>query len=121
MELKDLPQVHAGGHAQRSEDNVYRAAIRHVRHVFLGKDAGNNALVAVATCELVADRYRAQLRYLDMDALDDAGVEVVPRLARKYFDADDAAALAVLHAQRRVLNIASLVAEDGAQEGAPQA
>jgi hypothetical protein len=41
----------------------------------LQEDAGNNTLVAVAAGEFVADRHGAELCDLNMDALDDAGVE----------------------------------------------
>src|SRR3990167_3084471 len=116
MELEDLAEVHAGRHAKRCEDNVDGAAVSRVRHILLGEDAGNNALVAMAAGELVAHRHGAQLRYFDMDALDDAGVEMVALLAGKYFYPDDAAALAVFHPQRAVFNIARLVAKDTAQQ-----
>src|SRR3989344_8997960 len=116
VELEDLAEVHAGRQAKRCEYNVDGAAVSRVRHILLGEDAGNNALVAVAAGELVAHRHRAQLRDFNMDALDDAGVEVVALLAGKYFYADDAAALAVFHPQRAVFHIAGLVAEDAAQQ-----
>src|SRR3989344_918032 len=51
-----------------------------------------------------------------MDAFDDAALQLVALLARKYFDPDDAAFFAVLHAEAAVFYVAGLVAEDAAQE-----
>ena len=50
-----------------------------VRHVFFRQDARDDALVAVAAGELVADRDVAQLRDFDVDSLDDAALELVAR------------------------------------------
>ena len=70
----------------------------------------------MAAGELVADGDVAQLRDLDDDLLDDAAFELVARFAGEYLDADDAAALAAFHAERGVLHVLCLVAEDGAEE-----
>src|SRR5690606_24448826 len=72
MELEYLPEVHSRRHSERSEDDVDRGSVSHVRHVFLRKDLRDDSLVSVAPCELVADRYGSKLSDLDMDPLYDA-------------------------------------------------
>src|SRR5262249_45154937 len=116
VEFQNLTKVHAAWHAEWGQNNVYGATILHVRHVFLGENARDNTFVTVTAGELVTDRDRAQLRNLDMDALDDATFELMTCLARKYFDANDATTFAVFHAEARVLHIACFVAEDRTQE-----
>ena len=54
--LEDLADVHAAGHAQRVEHDVDRRAVLEERHVLVGQDARDDALVAVAAGHLVADR-----------------------------------------------------------------
>ncbi|KKW43352.1 MAG: hypothetical protein UY94_C0043G0001, partial [Parcubacteria group bacterium GW2011_GWA2_56_21] len=116
MKLQYLPQVHAGRHAQGRQDDVDRTTVFRVRHVFFRKDLRDDAFVAVATRELVAHADVPDLRHFDMDALNDAGIELVAFLAGEYFHADDAPALAVLHAKRRVFHIARFITENGTQE-----
>ncbi len=72
MHLEYLAEVHAGRDAERSEDDIYRLAVRVVRHVFDREHARDDALVAVAACELVTDRDVAELRDGDVDLLDGA-------------------------------------------------
>src|SRR5262245_5872168 len=78
--LEDLTDVHPRRHAERVEHDLDGRAVRHVRHVLLGEDAGDDALVAVAAGHLVADRELALHRDEDLDHLDDAGGELVPLL-----------------------------------------
>ena len=55
-------------------------AVREVRHVLLGQDPGDDALVAVAAGHLVADRQLALHGDEDLDQLDDAGRQLVAAL-----------------------------------------
>src|SRR5216683_8006444 len=55
VRLENLADVHTRRNAERIENNLDRSAVRHVRHVFLRHDAGDDALVAVAAGHLVAD------------------------------------------------------------------
>ena len=52
--LEHLPDIHSGRHTQRVEDEIHRRSIREIRHIFLGDNLGDNALVAVAARHLVA-------------------------------------------------------------------
>ena len=53
--LQDLADVHTAGHAQRVQQDLDRRAVGQERHVLLGEDLGDDALVAVAAGHLVAD------------------------------------------------------------------
>ena len=118
--FQHLAQVHARGHADGVEDDVNGSAVFQVGHILFGQDAGDHALVAVASGHLVAHGDFPGLGDPDADGLLDAGVQVVPVLAAQHLDVDDLAALAVGHAQGGVLNVAGLFAEDGAQAAFPR-
>src|SRR5712692_2259327 len=52
MRLEDLTDVHTRRNAERVEHNLDRSAVRHIGHVFLGNDARDDALVAMASGHL---------------------------------------------------------------------
>ena len=114
--LEDLADVHPARHAERVEQDVDRAAVLEERHVLLGDDLRDDALVAVAAGELVALADLALLRDVDADELVDARREVVAVVAREGLDVDDDAALAVGHLERGVAHLARLLLEDRADE-----
>ena len=116
VRLEDLADVHPARHAERVEDDVDRRAVRQERHVLLRQDLGDDALVAVAAGHLVADGDLALLGDRDADQAVDAGQQLVAVLAGEDLDVDDLAALAVRQAQRGVLHLAGLLAEDRAQQ-----
>jgi hypothetical protein len=86
------------------------------RHVLARQDLGDDALVAVAAGHLVADADLALLGDRHPDQAVDARLEVVVELAPELADLDDLAALAVGQAQRAVLHLAGLLAEDRPEE-----
>ena len=75
--LEDLPDVHARRHAQRVQHDVDRRAVGHVRHVLLGEDPRDDALVAVAAGHLVADRELALDGDVDLHHLEHARRQLV--------------------------------------------
>src|SRR6187399_2711194 len=85
----------ATGVGVRVQDHVDRAAVLEERHVLLGDDPGDHALVAVTAGELVALGDLALLRDVDADELVHARRQVVAVLARERLDVDHLAALAV--------------------------
>ena len=91
-------------------------AVRQERHVLRRQDLGDDALVAVAAGHLVADGDLALLGDGDADQPVDAGQELVVQLAAELANVDDLAALAVGQAQRAVLHLARLLAEDRAEQ-----
>ena len=80
VRLQDLADVHARGHAERVEHDLDRRAVREVRHVLLGQDPGDDALVAVAAGHLVAHGQLALHGDEDLDQLDDARGQLVAAL-----------------------------------------
>ena len=77
VRFQHLADVHARRHAQRIQHDVHRRAVREERHVFFGHDLGDDALVAVAAGHLVADRELALRGDVNLDLLDDAGIDFV--------------------------------------------
>ena len=71
--LEELAEVHAGGHAEGVQHDVDRGAVGQVGHVAVLEDARDDALVAVAAGELVADGEVLLLGDEDADVLDDLG------------------------------------------------
>ena len=114
MVLEQLADVHTGGYAQGIEDDVDRRAIGHVGHVLDREHQRDDALVAVATGELVALLHLALLRDVHAHELVDSRGKLVTGDARELRDADDATRGTVRHLQGRVANLAGLLAEDGA-------
>src|SRR4051812_20069297 len=114
--LHDLADVHAARDAERVEDDVDRRAVLEVRHVRLGHDLRDDALVAVAAGELVALRDLALLRHEDADELVHARRQVVALVAREREHVDDDAALAVRDLERGVADLARLLLEDRADQ-----
>ena len=77
MGFEHLADVHAAGYAQRVEHDVDGGAVLKERHVLLRQDLGDDALVAVASGELVAVGDLALLGDVDPDELVDAGGQLV--------------------------------------------
>ncbi len=116
VRLEDLADVHPARHAERVQDDVDRATVLEERHVLLGDDLRDDALVPVAAGELVALGDLALLRDVDPDELVDARRQVVAGVARERLDADDLAALAVRHLEGGVADLARLLLEDRADQ-----
>ena len=114
--LEHLADVHPARHAERVEDDVDGGAVGEERHVLDREDLGDDALVAVAPGQLVADRDLALLGHVDPDQLVDAGRQLVAVVAVEHLDVDDLAGLAVGHLHRGVADLAGLLTEDGAQQ-----
>ena len=116
VRLEDLADVHPARHAERVEDDVDGRAVLEERHVLLGDDLRDDALVAVAAGELVALGDLALLRDVDADELVHARRQVVAGLARERLDVDHLAALAVRDLERGVADLARLLLEDRADQ-----
>src|SRR5882672_9374453 len=80
VRFENLADVHTRRNAERIEHDLDRSAVRHVRHVFLRHDAGDDALVAVAAGHLVADGKLALHGDVDFDQLNDARGQLVALL-----------------------------------------
>ena len=87
-----------------------------VRHVLDREDLGDDALVAVAAGELVADADLALLGDVHPHELVDAGRQLVAVVTVEHLDVDDLADLAVGHLEAGVADLAGLLTEDRAQQ-----
>ena len=116
MHFEDLTDVHSGRHAEGIEKDLQRGAVGQEGHIGKRQHAGDDALVAVTACHLVAHLDLALLRDVDAHELVDAGRKFVLVFAGEDLDVDDDTALAVRHAEGGVAHFTRLLAEDGAKE-----
>ncbi len=70
MGFQDLTDIHSRRHTQRVEHDFHRRPVGEERHLLFRHDPGNDALVAVASCHLVADRNLPLLCDVDLHKLD---------------------------------------------------
>ena len=70
--FENLSHVHTGRNAERVQNDFDRRPVLEVRHIFLGQDAGDHALVTVASGHLVADAQLALHGDVNLDELDHA-------------------------------------------------
>ena len=116
MRFEDLAHVHAGRDTEGVEDDVDRGAVGHEGHVLDREDPADDALVAVAAGQLVADGDLALLADVDPHDLVDPGRQLVAVVAGHDLDVDDLALFAVGHLEGGVAHLACLLAEDGAEQ-----
>src|SRR4051794_5062562 len=116
VRFEHLTDVHPARHAERVEDDVDRGPVVQIGHVLDRKDLGDDALVAVAAGQLVADRDLALLGHIDADQLVDPGRELMTVFTGEHLDVDDLAALAVRNLQRGVADFTGLLTEDRPQQ-----
>ena len=69
MRFKHLTNVHSAWNTKWVQDDVNRSSVFHIWHVFDWEDLGDNTLVAVTSCQLVAHADLALLRNINADQL----------------------------------------------------
>src|SRR5581483_8582870 len=77
VSFQNLADIHAAGNAQRIEHDLHRRAVGEEGHVLLGYDPSHDAFVAVAAGHFIANAQFAFAGNIDLDLLDNAGVNVV--------------------------------------------
>src|SRR5947209_2607010 len=80
VRFENLADVHTRRNAKRIQNDFHGRAIRKVRHVFLGHDARDDALVTVAASHLVADGELALHGDVDLNQLYDTRGQLVALL-----------------------------------------
>jgi hypothetical protein len=80
VDFEDLPDVHAGGHAQRVKQDIDRRAVFEERHIFDRDDTGDDTLVTVPTSHLVTDGQWPFGGEIDLDHFEHARAELVAAL-----------------------------------------
>ena len=116
VDLQNLSDVHTGRHAQRVQHDIQGTSVGKIRHIFNRKHSGNDTLVSVTACHLIADGDLSLLRDIDADCLVDAGAELVAVLPLEYLGIDNDAVLAVRDLEGSVTDLSGLLAEDRAQQ-----
>ena len=82
MGFKDLADVHPRRHAERVEADIDGSSVSQIRHIFLGHDRSDNALVTVTTGHLVTHGKLPFRGDEDLHFLDDAGIDFITGLKR---------------------------------------
>ena len=80
MGLENLTDVHTGRNAEGVQHDLDRTAVFHVGHVLFRKYPGDDTLVPVPPCHLVADLELSLDGNVDLDHLDDTGRKIVAAL-----------------------------------------
>ena len=83
VDFQHLTDVHTGRNAQGVQHDVQRGAVGQVRHILLRQDAGNDTLVAVTACHLIADADLTLLSDIAADDLAHTGLQLIAVLRGK--------------------------------------
>jgi len=116
VRLQHLADVHTARHAQRVQDDVNRSPVFQEGHILDRDNLRDDALVAVPPRHLVALGQLALLRHADAHHLVNPCREVAVLFAGEDLHIHHFATLAVRLAQRRILDLARLLAENGPQQ-----
>ena len=108
MNFQYLTDVHSGRNAQRVQNDIQRRTIFQIGHIFRRKNAGNDALVTVTACHLVADSDLSLLRDIQADNLVDSRRQFVAVLAGEHAYVNNDAGFAVGHTQGSVADFSGL-------------
>ena len=116
QQLEHLTHIHPARHTQGVEHDVDRGAVGQIGHVLPGKDAADDAFVAVAAGHLVADLDLAALGHINPHHHVGAGGQLITLFTGVDAHIHHAATLGAGHPQRVVAHIARLLTEDRAQQ-----
>ena len=116
VDFQHLTDVHTGRHAQRVQHDVQRSAVGQVGHILLRQDAGNDTLVTVTACHLIANADLTLLGDIAADDLAHTGLQLIAVLRGKDLDIHNDAVCAMGHTQGGVAHLACLLTKDGAQQ-----
>ncbi len=97
MSLKNLSDIHTTRNAKRIEYDIDRGSIFEEWHVLDWKDLGDDALVSMATCELVTVLDLSLLCDVDADDLIDTSRKVVTLIDVLDLHIDDTATFTMWH------------------------
>ena len=116
VDLKNLTDIHSGRNTQRVKNDIKRSAVLKEGHILLRKNTGNNTLVSVTACHLVADRKLTLLSNVATNYLVYAGAELVAVLSCEHLNVYDDTVLTVRHTQGGVSDFLSLFTEDSTEK-----
>ena len=127
MYLQYLSDVHTGRYAEGVQYDIEGTAIRQERHILFGQNTGNDTLITVTACHLIADLNLTLLGNIAVNDLIDTGCQFITGLFMavrtvlafflgKHFDINNNAVFAMRHTQRGITHFSGLFTEDGTQQ-----
>ena len=114
--FQNLTDVHTGRYAQGVEHYLQRSTVFHEGHVFFRQHTGNDTLVTVTACHLVADGNFTFLRNVHTHQLAYAGVKFVLVFTGEHLYVHHDTAFAVGNTQRGVSHFSCLFVENGTKQ-----
>ena len=116
MGFENLTDVHSRRHAQRVQHDINRRTIRQERHIFLTHNAGNDTLVTMTTCHLIADRNLTFLCDVDTHQTVYARRQFIVVFTGENLNVNDLTLFTMRYTQGSVADFAGLFTEDGTQQ-----
>ena len=116
MVLQNLTDVHTGRYAQGVQHDMYRFAAGQEGHILTRHNAGNNTLVTMAACHLIAFGNLSLLGNVYAYLLVYARRQLVAVFAAKHLNANDFTSFAMGYTQGAVAYFASLFTKDSTQQ-----
>ena len=116
MDLKNLSDVHTGRNAKGVEHDIERSSVGKERHIFNGKNAGNDTLVSVTTCHLITDGDLSLLSDIYSYAHIYAGRKFIGIVLGKYLGIDNCSVLTVRNLKGSIPYFSGLLTEDRTQQ-----
>ena len=116
QQLEHLTHIHPARHTQGVEHDVDRGAVGQIGHVLPGKDAADDAFVAVAAGHLVADLDLAALGHINPHHHVRTGGQLITLFTGVDAHIHNAATLGAGHTQGVVAHIAGLLTKDRAKQ-----
>ena len=112
VNLKHLSDVHSGRYAERVQHDVKRTTVRKERHILYRKHAGNDTLVTVTTCHLIADLNLSLLRNVDTNGLLNSRRKLIAVFSGKYLSVYDDTVLTVRNTEGGISYFSCLLTKD---------
>ena len=85
VDFQYLSNVHTRRHTQRIQYNIKRTSVRKIRHIFYRKHTGNNTLIPMTACHLIANGNLPFLGNINADCLIYPRRQFIAVFPRKYF------------------------------------
>ena len=116
MVLQYLSDVHTGRYAQRIQYDMYRFAGRQERHVLTCHNTGNDTLVTVTACHLIAFGNLTFLGNMYTNLFVYSRRQIIAVFTAEYLNADNLAGFAVRYTQGAVTYFTCFFTEDSTQQ-----
>ena len=112
MVLQNLTDVHTRRYAQGVQHDMYRFTTWQEGHILTSHDTGNDTLVTMAACHLIAFRNLTFLSDMYTNLLIYSRRQIIAIVTAEHLNADNFTSLAMRNAQRAITNFTSLFTKD---------